>query len=228
LAPLIPRLEEFETGAINHAMRFTACQGCKSGGILPSYSGNPGTDRASWGPVPPYGARFRLNADWYAKNKTGFSPGAQIFLDALAKYGMFLCDIGTSYEISTDTDMNLDTAAMSAMKELSKVPITAFDIVRESSFIIPHSARETGQVNPENGFNSPETYATLTLDGGRGKGKIVPIAIQPVTIGVLTGPKLAIQAGMSGYQLVWWVNGTNNQGVNWSLVSGAGTVTSAG
>ncbi|MBV8550260.1 MAG: hypothetical protein JOY54_03090 [Acidobacteriaceae bacterium] len=227
LAPLIPHLSEFKSGAIHHAMRFTGCVGCNSGAIWPSYNPAPGTDPKSWGRVPPYGARLRLNADWYAKNKANFSPGAQVFLTALADYGMFLSDIGSNFEIPMDTDLNLDPVAMAALKELH-VPTTAFDVVDESSLIMPNSGGQSIEVNPANEYNPPVNYAVLALTQGKSNAVMVPIAVQPVTIGVLTGPRLIIQAGMSAYQLVWWVNGTSNQKVNWSLVSGVGSVSTNG
>jgi hypothetical protein len=53
------------------------------------------------------------------------------------------------------------------------------------------------------------------------------VPLQGVTIG-MSSPTMTIVAGMSGYQLGWWVNGTGNQNVTWSLVSGPGAVTAGG
>ena len=227
LAPLVPHLSEFRSGAIHHAMRFTGCVGCRGGGIWPSFSSDPGIDPKTWGPVPPYGARFRLNADWYESNKTKFSKDTQVFLTALRDYGMFLSDVGSNFEVTMDTDLNLDPAASAALSKLH-VPMTAFDIVDESSFIAPNSGGLTNEVDPANEYNKPVNYAVLVLSHPRNKAVMVPIAVQPVTIGLSTGPRAIIQSGMSAYKLAWWVNGSSNQKVNWSLVSGVGSVSTDG
>ncbi|MBV9264559.1 MAG: choice-of-anchor D domain-containing protein [Acidobacteriaceae bacterium] len=155
-----------------------------------------------------------------------FSPTAQVLLTGLQQYGMILADNGTAGEIEADTDIIQDPVAASALNEIGNAKLGAsyFEVVDESSLMVSKNSHE---VNPNNGYVTPSTYAVVTATDSQGNKTTAPIAIQPVTVGVLY-PKLIILAGMSGYQLQSWVNGSTNQTVNWSLTSGPGSVTAGG
>lgn len=161
-----------------------------------------------------------------AGTATVFSSTAQVFLNALARYGMIVADNGTSGQIEVDSNTNQDTTVTAAMSEIANAKLGApyFEVVDESSLILSPSS---SQVNPNNGYVTPVSYAAVTATDGSGNQTTVPIALQPVIVGV-PYTTMAVQAGMSGYQLSAWVNGSSNQSVTWSLASGVGTVTPAG
>ena len=161
-----------------------------------------------------------------AASATVFSQTAQVILTGLQRYGMFLSDNGTSGQIETDSDVNQDPTVAGALNEIANAKLGAavFEVVDESSLMVSPSSF---QVNPRNGYVTPASFATVIATDGSGNATAVPGALQPVIVGVPYTTMLA-QAGMSGYQLTSWVNGSSNQAVTWSLTSGAGTVTSAG
>jgi hypothetical protein len=155
-----------------------------------------------------------------------FSPTAQVFLTALQKYGMILADIGTSGEIETDSNLNADAGVVSAMGELFSARLGAsyFEVVDESSLMLSASS---SQVNANNGYVTPAAHASIIATDGSGNQTTVPIVLQPVIVAV-PYTTMTVQAGMTGYQLSSWVNGTSNQTVTWTRASGVGSVTSAG
>jgi hypothetical protein len=223
LTPLTLRLAELRDGEINHAMRFTmplsnihaqaywpanstnGCVGCKTGA--------------------PYGARFRLKASY---DISKFSPAAQVVLTALKRYGMFLADAGSAATVVTDLDTSGDTIASAAFAEITKagVIMANFEAVDESSLIVDN---QSGQVNPENPYQIPAGFASVkAVDLTTSNYQVsVPIALKSVLVGVPSSV-MTITAGMSGFQMKSWVNGTTNQTVQWSLLSGAGSISSNG
>jgi len=129
------------------------------------------------------------------------SPGALVILTALKQYGMILADIGGISQVQIAQDVNLDPSASAAFVEVGAAKITQdqFEIVDEAS---------------------------LMLSVNSSQARFAPPANQPVLVGV-PSPVIYPQAGMS-YQLQSWVNGSTNQSVNWTLLSGSGSVTNAG
>ncbi len=223
LAPLTVNLAEIKAGVINHAMRFTVAGGyIQSLPYWPAYSSNGCKGCAS---SPPYGARFRLKASY---NISSFSATAQVLLTALKQYGMFLADAGTGPSIVVNTDVSEDPTTMAALGQIGAAGITManFEAVDESSFIVSSTS---AQVNPSNGYETPRSFAFLTATDQSSSNYQVsfPIALQSVIVG-LPSPTITFMAGMSGYQLTSWVTGSSNQGTQWSLVSGVGSVTTGG
>ena len=155
-----------------------------------------------------------------------FSSTSQVILTALQRYGMFLADNGTSGQIETDSNLNEDATVVSALNEIANAKLGAsyFEVVDQSSLMV---SATSSRVNPSNGYVTPVSYAALTATDGSGNTTTVPIALQPVVVGV-PNSRLIVMAGMSGYQLPSWVNGSSNQSVTWTLTSGVGTVTSGG
>jgi len=223
IGPLTLHLDEIKSGVIKHALRFTVARGFIQGGtsLWPAIGTN------GWGGnnTPPYGTRFRLQAGY---NISGFNATAQVILTALKQYGMFVADIGPGPTITASTDLTEDASVMAAIGQIQGAHITMnnFEAVDESGFMVSASS---SQVNPANGHVTPASFAVLTATDQNNSNfqAVVPIPLQGVTIG-LPSPTMWIMAGMSGYQLSWWVNGTSNQNVTWSLVSGTGSVTTGG
>ncbi len=143
----------------------------------------------------PMGSRWRLKASY---DDSKLSAKARIITTALKTYGMFLSDIGGISQVQISQDINLDPSARAAFNEVATANITqdAFEIVDESSLMI-----------------SPDSHQA---QGG------TPTST-PVLVGT-TSPVFYPQSGTS-YQLPSWVNGSSDQIVVWSLVSGAGAVT---
>ena len=94
--PILPglvRYDEIIAGEINHALRFT--MNCTADYyIWPARHIAPSGNCIT--PVP-FGARFRLKADY---NITGFSPQAQIILQAMKTYGIVNADNGSPWYVS--------------------------------------------------------------------------------------------------------------------------------
>lgn len=228
LAPLSLHLAEIKASAIHHALRFTVPGGyirATSGMtyLWPATVGNfsgPGSPR-----FPPYGARFRLKA---AFDTSHFSPVAKTLLTALKQYGMMLADAGIGPAIITFTDVTEDWAVMRAFGEIGKagIKMTDFEAVDESPLMLrPGSA----EISPSNEFVTPSHAATVyatDLDNPKHR-IIVPISLRGVAI-AMPSPEIALAMGTPAYQLPFWVTGTTNHSVTWSLVSGPGSVTAGG
>ncbi len=226
LGPLTLHLDEVEAGAIHHAVRFTLSGGYIFGDAKTAFW--PATEphfATCCTNSPPYGARFRLKAGF---DISKFSPKAQAILTALKQYGMILADAGTGPTITVDMDLSRDPSALGALGQISQAHITLanFEAVDESSLKL--SARSS-QVNPNNGYVQPAAFAVVNAtDQSNSSNQInYPVVLQGVNI-ALPEPILYIVAGNYSYQLKWWVNGSANQNVTWSLVSGPGSVTPGG
>ncbi|HNC08704.1 MAG TPA: hypothetical protein PLX14_08360 [Anaerolineales bacterium] len=119
--PILPglvRYDEIETGAINHALRFTVEV---SAGYL--WPGRHLTDDPQDG-VPPLGARFRLKADY---DISGFPPEMQVILQALKTYGMFLADNGSDWYVSGAPDERWDNDMLHLLDVLTGNDFEAVD-----------------------------------------------------------------------------------------------------
>ncbi|MEP7358159.1 MAG: hypothetical protein ABI847_13020 [Anaerolineales bacterium] len=135
ILPGLARYDEVAAGAINHALRFTA----------------PDTQQAFTWPArhqasdltgleyPPMGQRFRLKADF---DLSGYSPAAQVILQALKTYGMMLADNGSPWFISGAPDERWDN---DVLHELDAVVGSDFEAVDVSSLML---APDSGQVRP--------------------------------------------------------------------------------
>jgi hypothetical protein len=223
LTPLTLRLAEVRAGVINHAMRFTAAASYIR--ALSYWPANSTNGCKSCTTVPPYGARFRLKA---AYNTSMFSTTAQTVLTALKQYGMFLADAGLGPTIETDFDMSGDSVAAAAITEIEKAGLimSDFEAVDESSFMVNS---QSAQVNPDNPYQTPAGFAVVrAADQTNSNYQVsMPLALKSVLVG-LPSSVMTITAGMSAYQLTSWVNGSTNQSVQWSLISGVGSITAEG
>src|SRR5512143_2345991 len=96
--PILPGLvlySEVRSGAIHHALRFTAPDTC--GYIYPARH----LTAPTCSNLPPMGLRVRLKA---SVDISGFGPHAQVVLKALKKYGMILADNGSPWYVSGQPD----------------------------------------------------------------------------------------------------------------------------
>lgn len=134
--PILPglvRYDEVASGAITHAIRFTAPQ-TQDTFVWPArhQAGVPGTQ------LPPMGQRFRLKA---AYPIDGFSYDAKVILQALKTYGMILADNGSPWYISGAPDERWDN---DVLHQLGQVPGSAFEAVDESSLMSDSNSGRAG------------------------------------------------------------------------------------
>ncbi len=141
MAALIPTADEVAAGEVPHALRFILPndhmkKGSTANGVYvrpATHAGGPSnTTNAD---APPYGVRFRLQANF---NEATFTPGAQVILRAMKKYGMILSDGGSI--ALTFADDRLSTAKWATLgitaQTFNNIPVTAFDVVDLSAEIV--------------------------------------------------------------------------------------------
>lgn len=133
--PILPglvRYDEVASGAIRHALRFTAPETQKAH-VWPAR--HDASDRTG-AEYPPMGTRVRLRADYPL---AGFSPQVRVILQALKTYGMMLADNGSPWYISGAPDERWDN---DVLHQLGQVRGSDFEVVDTSILMIdPDSGR---------------------------------------------------------------------------------------
>jgi hypothetical protein len=122
--PILPglvRYDEAASGAIEHAIRFTAPQ-TRRAYVWPARHFASSLTAA---PYPPMGQRFRLRADYDVR---GFSPLARVILSALKRYGMILADNGSSWFLSGAPDERWDNEVLAELKRVKGRDFEAVDV----------------------------------------------------------------------------------------------------
>lgn len=132
IAALLFTADEVQSGEIDHAIRF----------ILPNarirervYVGpaTHSTGATSGGPLaPPYGARFRLRADYPVESLP--SEGARVVARAMQTYGMFLADAG-NIALTAQSDRLTETRweGLLDTHDLIDLHVTDFEMVAPAS-----------------------------------------------------------------------------------------------
>ena len=142
--PGLARYDEIVAGAINHALRFTVPITRKAFTPPASHwaSSNTGAD------APPMGMRLRLKADF---DISGFSPGNQVILTALKKYGMILADNGSAIYISGAPDHRWGNDDLGKLKTItaSNFEVVLMDPVYTNSNVPTRSASGDRQLHRE-------------------------------------------------------------------------------
>ena len=140
--PILPgllRLDEVQSGRVDHAIRFTVQRTDKSFIWPARHQAGSANDPN----LPPMGARFRLRADF---NMAGYRPDTQVVLRAMQHYGLILADNGSNWYFQGEAINNWDDGFIS---DLKRVPASAFDAVDESSLMIdPNSGQYRGAPAP--------------------------------------------------------------------------------
>lgn len=124
--PGLARYDEVASGAIDHALRFTAPQ-TRADYVWParhyaSSSSDPD--------LPPMGARFRLKASF---DTSGYSQEVRVILTAMKRYGIILADNGAPWYISGAPDERWDNDVLSELKD---IPGSVFEAVDTSGMMI--------------------------------------------------------------------------------------------
>jgi hypothetical protein len=127
--PIFPGLvrydEVFEQREINHALRFTV-QSTRRAYVYParhfaSNNTNPN--------LPPMGMRVRLKASF---DISRFSPGMQVILKAMKKYGMILADNGSNWYFSGAPDQRWNDDELSTLKAVKG---SDFEVVQMGAIV---------------------------------------------------------------------------------------------
>jgi hypothetical protein len=122
--PIYPALVRYEDVVIQkeirHAMRFTANK-TRRAFVFPATHQAGSTTDAS---VPPMGIRLRLKAGF---DISTYPEHVQIILRALKKYGMYLADNGTSWQITGAPNENWDDQELHTLRQ---VPGSAFEVIK--------------------------------------------------------------------------------------------------
>jgi hypothetical protein len=123
--PIFPGLVRYDEvvglGEIKHALRFTV-QHTQKRYVFParhfaSSSTNPN--------YPPMGLRVRLKASY---NVSGFPKHAQVILNCLKKYGMFVADNGSNWFLSGAPDKRWNDDEMNSLKSVKG---SDFEVVKQ-------------------------------------------------------------------------------------------------
>jgi hypothetical protein len=129
------RYDEVASGAIRHAIRFTAPQ-TQSAYVWPArHEASSITDPS----YPPMGQRFRLKASF---DTSAMSWQARVIADAMKTYGIILADNGSPWYISGAPDGRWDN---DVLHELDIIEGSDFEAVDVSSLMMdPNSGRVAG------------------------------------------------------------------------------------
>jgi len=123
--PGLVRYDDVATGAILHALRFTAPDTC-AGFIYPArHEAGSGSCSA----LPPMGLRVRLKA---GVNISGFGTQARILLIALQRYGMILADNGSPWYVTGAPSSHWNDDVLHA---LGNIKGSDFEVVDTSGFV---------------------------------------------------------------------------------------------
>ena len=136
--PILPglvRYDEVDSGEIRHAIRVTAPK-TRREYIWPA---RHYASYLTGSQYPPMGQRFRLKADF---DISGFSPEAQVILQALKTYGMMLADNGAAWFISGVPDERWDNDVL--VPELHQVKGSDFEAVDVSSLMVDPDSGQAG------------------------------------------------------------------------------------
>jgi hypothetical protein len=126
--PILPglvRYDEVASGAILHALRFTAPQTRKQY-VYPARHDASSSTSAS---LPPMGLRVRLKGD---ADLSGLSPQARVIAVALQRYGMILADNGSPWYVSGMSDPRFDD---DVLHELDRFTGSDLEVVDTSGLV---------------------------------------------------------------------------------------------
>lgn len=119
--PGLVRYDEVESGAIRHAIRFTA-ESTRAAFVPPATHWASSLNHANF---PPMGARLRLKASYVIP--ADFSAQTKVILEAMKKYGLILADNGSNWYISGTEDPRWGDTRV--IEELRQVKGRNFEVI---------------------------------------------------------------------------------------------------
>ncbi|HYM53033.1 MAG TPA: S-layer homology domain-containing protein [Candidatus Dormibacteraeota bacterium] len=126
--PILPgllRYDEVATGAVLHAIRFTAPV-TRDAHIYPARHHAGSGSSAS---LPSMGLRVRLKASF---DMSGFSPRMRVILVAMQRYGMILADNGSPWYFTGSSDIRWNDDELNQLKALEGAN---FEVVDTTGFV---------------------------------------------------------------------------------------------
>ena len=118
--PGLVRYQEVKSGAIRHAIRFTAGVTRRAFVWPARHFASRSNDPAR----PPMGQRFRLRRTF---DFAGFHPDTQVILTALRDYGMILADNGAPWYLTGEPDWRWKSHVASEIRRVSGADLEAVD-----------------------------------------------------------------------------------------------------
>ncbi len=128
--PILPGLvnyNEVESGAMDHAIRFTA-ECTQTAYLWPARHEAGQKGRSA---CPPMGARFRLNSGYTPKSAC--SAMCQTVLRTMKTYGLILADNGSNWYFQGTADSRWTDAEVDQLKQ---IPASEFEAVNESCLMV--------------------------------------------------------------------------------------------
>ena len=123
ILPGLARYDEVATGAIDHALRFTAPETRRAYVYPARHFASDSTDAA----LPPMGLRVRLKSSF---DTSGFPPQARVVLEALKRYGMILADNGSPWFLSGAPDPRWSNDDLHSLGRLTGADFEVVDTSR--------------------------------------------------------------------------------------------------
>lgn len=127
--PGLVRYDEAASGAIRHALRFTAPRTRRAYVAPATHWASSSTDPN----LPPMGMRVRLKAGYAIPPH--FSAETRAILQAMKTYGMLLADNGSSWYVSGAPDPRWNNDRL--VSELAQVKGSDFEVVRMEGVVTP-------------------------------------------------------------------------------------------
>jgi serine/threonine-protein kinase len=134
IAPLLFTADELAAGVINHAIRFILPNSRMQAGVYVHPATHAGAPSGQG--MPPYGARFRLRANYPVSSLP--DEGARIIARAMQKYGMILADGGNIALTAADdrfTTAKWSDVLPSGPTGLAAIHVTDFEMIVAGSRI---------------------------------------------------------------------------------------------
>lgn len=123
--PGLVRNDEVQSGAINHALRFTVSK-TRRAFVDPARHWASSDPSAS---LPPMGMRVRLKAGF---DISTYPPSAQVILRALKKYGMMVADNGSDWYLSGAPSPQWNDNDLNTLKQLHG---SDFEVVKMGTIV---------------------------------------------------------------------------------------------
>jgi serine/threonine-protein kinase len=134
IAPLLFTADELQAGAIDHAIRFILPNPRMQAGVYVHPASHAGAPSGQG--MPPYGARFRLRADYPLSSLP--DAGTRVIARALQRYGMILSDGGNiALTAANDrfTVAKWSSQLPSGSTGLAAITVTDFEMIDAGSRI---------------------------------------------------------------------------------------------
>jgi hypothetical protein len=132
--PILPgllRYDEVAARDIGHAIRFTIPVSDNTFLWPARHKAGAVNDRS----FPPFGARFRLKANY--RIPTGYGSDTKAVLNAMKKYGIVLADNGSPWFFQGAADTRWQ---LKMLNELKQIPASAFEAVDTSSLVVSRNS----------------------------------------------------------------------------------------